>query len=329
MIEDVNHPRRLARPVAPMLATPGPVPTGAGWAFEFKWDGVRAIVDLADGRVRLTSRNLKDMSGSYPDLAGPAGGRRLLLDGEIVALDPATGAPSFARLQQRMHVLAPSQQLLASVPVRLYVFDVLEIDGQATVDRPYEQRRALLDELDLNHGGVQTPPSFAEGRRGADLLVAAREQDLEGVVAKRLQSPYRPGRRSPDWVKTPLERTAEALIVGWRPGAGRREGMIGSLVLGAHDRQGRLVHIGDVGTGFTHHALRQLADRLAPLARDSSPLDQPPAPGYARDARWVEPVLVGDVAYRTLSPDGRLRHPSWRGLRADRDAADVSIENLQ
>src|SRR5262249_41993625 len=144
MIEGVNAAPRLARPVAPMLATPGPVPTGPGWAFEFKWDGVRAIVGVAGDRVRLTSRNLKDMTASYPDLAGPAAGRGLLLEGETVALAPPPGAPSFARLQLRMHVAAPSAQLLASVPVQLYLFDVLEIDGQAILNQPYRQRRGLL-----------------------------------------------------------------------------------------------------------------------------------------------------------------------------------------
>ena len=304
-----------------MLAVPGPVPAGPGWGYEFKWDGVRVVAEVAGRRVRLTSRNLKDMTACYPELAAVgevAHGRRLVLDGEIVTLDPADGTPSFARLKLRMHVAKPSAQLLASVPVRLYLFDVLEVDGRAVTDQAYHRRRDLLDELNLSGELVQTPPWFADAERGQDLLAAARDNGLEGVVAKRLQSPYRPGRRSPDWVKTPLERTTEAIIVGWRPGGGRRAGMIGALVLGAYDDQGRLVHIGDVGTGFTERALREMADRLAPLARDTSPLDLPVPRGYARDARWVEPQLVGEVAYRTLSPDQRLRHPSWRGLRVDK-----------
>lgn len=317
---------RLARPVAPMLAVPGPVPTGPGWAYEFKWDGVRVVADTAGRRVRLMSRNLKDMTSCYPELAALVdltGGRRLVLDGEIVTLDPADGTPSFARLQLRMQVATPSAQLLGRVPVRLYLFDVLELDGRAVIDQPYRRRRELLDELAIDGPAVQTPPWFTDGDRGQDLLGAARETGLEGVVAKRLQSPYRPGRRSPDWIKTPLVRTVEAVIVGWRPGGGRRAGMIGSLVLGAYDAQGRLVHIGDVGTGFTERALREMAQRLAPLARETSPLDVAPPPGYARDARWVQPRLVGEVAYRTISPDGRLRHPSWRGLRADKDPRQV------
>jgi bifunctional non-homologous end joining protein LigD len=317
---------RLTRPVAPMLAVPGPVPSGPGWGYEFKWDGVRVVADVAGRRVRLISRNLKDMTSCYPELAALgdlAGARRLVVDGEIVTLDPADGTPSFARLQFRMHVAKPSAQLLASIPVRVYLFDVLEIDGRAATDQPYRRRRELLDELNLSGDLVQTPPWFTDSDRGQDLLTVARDSGLEGVVAKRLESPYRPGRRSSDWVKTPLVRTTEAIIVGWRPGSGRRAGMIGALVLGAYDDQGRLVHIGDVGTGFTERALREMADRLAPLGRDTSPLDVPPPRGYARDARWVEPRLVGEVAYRTLSPDQRLRHPSWRGLRPDRGPREV------
>jgi bifunctional non-homologous end joining protein LigD len=315
-----------------MLAVPGPVPAEPGWGYEFKWDGVRVIADVARGRARLSSRNLKDMTASYPELAALAdlaGDRRLVLDGEIVALDPARDAPSFARLQLRMHVAKPTAQLLATVPVQLYLFDVLEVDGHAIVDEPYQRRRQVLDELGLAGPLVQTPPWFTDADRGQDLLAAAREAGLEGVVAKRLRSPYRPGRRSPDWIKTPLQRTTEAVVVGWRPGAGRREGMIGALVLGAYDDHGRFVHIGDVGTGFTQQALRQIADQLAPLARDTSPLDVPPPRGYARDARWVEPTLVGEVVYRTLSPDRRLRHPSWRGWRPDRQPREVHLPEAQ
>jgi bifunctional non-homologous end joining protein LigD len=311
-----------------MLAVPGPVPTGPGWGYEFKWDGVRVIADVANRKVRLTSRNLKDMTASYPELAALGdltGARRVVLDGEIIALDPTDGAPSFARLQLRMHVAKPAPQLLASVPVQVYLFDVLEIDGRQVTDQPYRDRRGTLDELNLTGPLVQTPPWFTDAERGQDLLAAARQAGLEGVVAKRLQSPYRPGRRSSDWIKTPLERTTEAIIVGWRPGAGRRSGMIGALVLGAYDDQGRLVHIGDVGTGFTEQALRQLARQLNPIARDTSPLDVPAPRGYARDARWVEPKLVGEVAYRTLSPDQRLRHPSWRGLRSDKDTREARV----
>ncbi|GLH96870.1 ATP-dependent DNA ligase [Phytohabitans aurantiacus] len=310
----------LHRPVAPMLAVAGQVPVGA-WAYEFKWDGVRAIVEPSGGRTRLTSRNLRDITNSYPEIAeanGALGGLRAVLDGEIVALDER-GAPSFARLQHRMHVARPSSMLVVSTPVHLYLFDLLELDGHPLIGEPYTRRRELLDQLGLSGGLVYAPPSFTADRiTGADMLVAARESGLEGVVAKRLTSTYRPGQRSQDWIKTALERSAEVIVCGWKPGAGRRLGMIGSVMLGAYDEQGRLVYVGHVGTGFTEAALRELAALLEPLAIDASPLDVPAPREHSRDARWIEPVLVAEVVYRTLTPDGRLRHPSWRGLRPDK-----------
>lgn len=312
-----------------MLATPGPVPTQPGWAYEFKWDGIRAIADIARGRLRLTSRNFKDMTCSYPELATLAdlvGSRRLVLDGEIITIDPADGTPSFARLQHRMHVGRPSQDLLTRFPAQLYLFDVLEIDGQAVIDEPYRRRRELLVGLDLTSDVVQTPPAFAgDDTSGRDILAVAADSKLEGVVAKRLLSPYRPGQRSPTWVKTPLDKVTEAVVVGWRPGKGRRQGMIGSVLLGALDEQGRLVYIGHVGTGFSQQALREVEAELALLARNTSPLGVPAPRECQRDARWVEPVLVCDVQYRTLSPDCRLRHPSWRGLRRDREPSQVTV----
>ncbi|MGC9667726.1 non-homologous end-joining DNA ligase [Planosporangium sp. 12N6] len=306
-----------------MLAVPGPVPTGPDWAFEFKWDGVRAIVEVRGAAVRTFSRGGRDVTAGYPELAtlpDLLGGRHAVLDGEIVAIG-GTGVPSFAVLQQRMHVPAPATRLLAGVPVQLYVFDVLALDGRGTADLPYRRRRELLDGLGLRGPVVHAPPHFTG--HGGDVLTAARETGLEGVVAKRLDSPYRPGIRSPHWVKTPLTVTTEVVVVGWKPGAGRRTGTVGSLLMGGHDADGRLTYLGHVGTGLTEAALDLLRDRLAPLARATPPLDPPPPREYARGARWVQPVLVGEVAYRAVTPDGRLRHPSWRGLRTDRDPREV------
>ncbi|MFC0528683.1 non-homologous end-joining DNA ligase [Phytohabitans kaempferiae] len=308
----------------PMLATLGELPTGPGWSYEFKWDGVRAIVYVEAGDVRVLSRNDKEIAASYPELRGlpdrlPAG--PVVLDGEIVALDSA-GAPSFSRLQQRMHVREPGTALLGRVPVHLYVFDVLHLGRRSTVGQPYRERRAQLDELGLSGGLVDTPPYWADGR-GADLMAVAAERGLEGVVAKRLDSPYQPGVRSRLWIKTPHNATTEVVICGSKPGAGRRAGTIGALLLGAYDPAGRLVYIGKVGTGFTNRMLDDLGARLAPLRRTGPPFDGPVPRPDARDASWVEPRLVGEVEYRTVSPEGRLRHPSWRGLRPDRDTGEV------
>lgn len=319
-------------PVRPMLATAGAAPaTTTGWAVEFKWDGVRAIVDGTAEGVRLTSRNGNDLSAGYPELArsaslgGWAAGRSVVLDGELVALD-AAGRPDFGLLQQRMHLRHPAPELVARVPVALYVFDLLELDGRRLLREPYDARRERLDTLGLGEvPGVQVPPSVADVP-AAQLLEVARAHGLEGIVAKRRGSRYEPGRRSSSWVKTALLTTQEVLVAGWTAGEGRRAGGIGALLLAARDETGRLRFLGHVGTGFTDAVLRDLHARLAPLRRDTPAFDDGEVPReYARPARWVEPVLVGEVEYRTLTHDHRLRHAVWRGLRPDRDPGEVVL----
>jgi bifunctional non-homologous end joining protein LigD len=309
----------------PMLATAGPLPKGAGWAFEFKWDGVRSIVSVDDG-VRAMSRNDRDVSGSYPELEmllDIAGGRRLVLDGEIVAIDKA-GHPDFGLLQQRMHVQRPTSSLLRQTPVSFFAFDLLEDDGESLIAAPYAERRDRLESLELPRPPtIDVPPSFRDVD-GEDLLAVATAQGLEGVVAKRLSSRYLPGRRSSDWVKVPIWKTMEAVVGGWQPGEGGRQGAIGSLLLGAYDDD-RLTYIGHVGSGFSEAVLRQLGETLAPLARDDSPFANEVPRLLARKARWVEPSLVGEVMFRTWTHDGRLRHSTWRGLRPDKDAAEVRM----
>jgi bifunctional non-homologous end joining protein LigD len=306
-----------------MLATPGPIPTGDGWAFELKWDGVRTIVDVGRGRVRVFGRSANDVTASYPELhplPDLLAGRKAILDGEVVALDDV-GVPSFQRIHVRMHVRQPSDELVAAVPVMLYVFDLLSVDGRSLLAVPYRQRRERLAELGLNGPLVATPPHVVAD--GHDLFQAAVDVGQEGVVAKRLASGYEAGRRSRAWVKTPIDSTTEVVIGGWVPGAGRRAGTLGSLVLGAYDERGALLCVGGVGTGFTEEALAQLHAQLRRIERSTSPFDLPVPHEYAVAARWVEPTLVGEVVYRTVSPDGRLRHPSWRGLRPDREPSEV------
>jgi bifunctional non-homologous end joining protein LigD len=325
--EPVEHLR-------PMLATAGRLPTGVGWAFEFKWDGVRAIVTVnpsdADGTaskpsgVRAMSRNDRDISGSYPELdllVEAADGRRLVIDGEIVAVDKS-GRPDFGLLQQRMHVQHPTPSLQRQTPASYFAFDLLAVDGESLVQLPYSERRDRLEALSLPRPPtIDVPPSFRDVA-GEDLLEVARTQGLEGVVAKRLSSRYVPGRRSSDWVKVPLWKTIEVVVGGWQPGEGGRANTIGSLLLGVYDDE-LLTYIGHVGTGFTEATLRQLRDALAPLARDDSPFANEVPPPLARKARWVEPTLVGEVMFRTWTHDRRLRHSTWRGLRADKDPTDV------
>jgi bifunctional non-homologous end joining protein LigD len=316
----------LPEPLRPMLAVPGEPPAGDGWAFEFKWDGVRAIVGCDGEGLRLTSRNGNDVTLGYPELAGVGlgAGHRLLLDGELVALDPG-GRPDFGLLQHRMHVRSPSAELQAAVPVQLYLFDALEVDGEPLLHEPYDTRRERLLELGLGTvPGVAVPPSVT-GMTGRQVLDVARAHRLEGVVAKRQRSRYEPGRRSAAWVKTPLLTTQEVVIGGWTPGAGRRARTLGALLLGAYDDGGRLRFLGHVGTGFTDAVLDDLLGRLQPLRRPDSPYDEQVPREYARRAHWAQPRLVGEVHYRSMTHDGRLRHAVWRGLRADKEPAEAVL----
>jgi bifunctional non-homologous end joining protein LigD len=296
-----------------------PADDGAyGW--ELKWDGVRAVAYVENGRVRLMSRNDKDMARSYPELAalGEMLDEPVILDGEIVAL--RDGRPDFGLLQSRMHVQRPTAALRAAAPVLYYVFDVLHLGDQSLLPEPYTERRAVLDGLGLDRDPVRTPPWWRG--RGQDVRAAGIELGLEGVVGKPLNSRYHPGRRGP-WIKVKNVRHQEVIVAGWTPGGGRRTDMIGSLVLGVHDDHG-LRYVGNVGTGFTEAALADLAETLRPLVRDTNPFDTTVPAAVERTAHWVHPELVGEVAYAEWTGDGYLRHPSWRGLRPDKEPEQVT-----
>lgn len=324
---DGPGPVPLPAQLSPMLAPAGALPgDDAGWAYEMKWDGIRALAFIDDRRLRLASRTGRDITVAYPELAalGPAAGRPLLLDGEVVAFDD--GRPSFAQLQQRMHVTSAAQaaRLSGPIPVCYLIFDVLHLDGHPLLDAPYARRRELLEALNLDDGSWQVPPSFT-GYAAADVLAASREQGLEGIVAKRLDSPYQPGRRSPYWRKIKNVHRQEVVVGGWKPGAGDRAGQIGSLLVGVHG-PGGLDYAGHVGTGFTQQTLRLLGARLAPLRQPASPFDGPVPREHARGAVWVQPSLVIEVAFAVWTPEGRLRAASYQGLRDDKDPAEVIRE---
>jgi bifunctional non-homologous end joining protein LigD len=319
-----------ARPelIHPMLAVAGALPTrDADWGYEMKWDGVRAVVYLGDGAVRIYSRNDRDVSVRYPELAGLAeafAGQDLVLDGEIVAFDQH-GRPNFGRLQQRMHIAdaTVAAQLSRTVPAVYLAFDLLRLDGHLLTGQSYAQRRELLERLDVEGPSWHTPPAFHGS--AADAFAASKEQGLEGVVAKRLDSVYRPGVRTAEWTKVKNIHTQEVVIGGWRPGQGRRADTIGSLLMGVPGPDG-LAYVGHVGTGFTQAFLTDLSARLARLRTDRSPFAQELPRADSRDAQWVRPRIVGEVAFSERTADDRLRHPSWRGLRPDKDPADVVPE---
>ena len=310
-----------------MLAVAGEMPADdAGWAFEMKWDGLRAIATISAGVLTLTSRTGRDVTASYPDLAGLAEvAGEVVLDGEIVAFGGGAW-PSFEALQQRMNVAAAAQvrRLAAEIPVTYLAFDLLVEGGRPLVDQPYTARRARLDELGLNGPRWQTPPAFI-GVPGADIRAVSRQHGLEGIMAKRLSSRYEAGRRSGAWRKIKNVHRQEFVVGGWKPGEGAREDTIGSLMVGVHGPDG-LAFAGHVGTGFTQQTLRMLTARLGPLRRAASPFTPPVPPDQARGAVWAEPRVVIEAEFALWTSSGRLRAASYRGLRDDKDPADVIRE---
>ncbi|MDT8900466.1 non-homologous end-joining DNA ligase [Anaeroselena agilis] len=321
--------------IPPMLAKAGKMPADpAQWGFEIKWDGLRAIVYLDKGEIRVLSRNHKDITAQYPELAALASSlprSRLILDGEIVAFG-ADGRPSFSRLQHRMGLTSPQTiaKLSREIPATYIIFDVLYQDGRLLVDLPYSERRHILEELSPSGRAWQTPAHKVG--EGPELLAASREVGLEGILAKRLDSKYETGKRSGAWLKIKNQRRQELVIAGWVPGRGKRQGTIGALLVGYWDRppsktrtssSPRLVYAGKVGTGFSSRTLADLAAKLTPLRRDNSPFAaRPPVAG----AVFVDPLLVGEFEFTEWTPHNTLRHPSFKGLRTDKDASAVVKE---
>ena len=320
----------LPRGVVPMAAKPAKPPrSDEGWAYEIKWDGVRAIAYSEPGGWRLESRSLREITAQYPELRAlndALGSHRVVLDGEIVAFGE-DGRPSFERLQPRMHLTAAAavRRRAAESPVSYVIFDLLHLDGRTLMREPYTRRRELLEELGLNGPSWQTP-AFHTGD-GAALLAATREQRLEGLVAKRLESSYEPGRRSGAWIKLKNTGRQEFVIAGWLPGEGRRRDRIGALLLGYFEQpaegEPRLRYAGRVGTGFGQAELDRLAELLAPLERGESPFGgrQP-----GRGAVFVQPRLVAEIEFREWTRAGMLRAPSYKGLREDKDPLEVVLE---
>ncbi len=325
----------------PMLATPATeIPRDeANWSFEVKWDGIRALASISGGRIRLEARSGNDVSHRYPELRelGRAlGVTEVVLDGEIVALDPKTGRPSFERLQRRMHVESESaiRRLRQDVPITYALFDILWLDGRPTTALPYSERRRLLEGLNLAGPAWHTPA--AHPGEGSALLEATRQAGLEGVLAKRLDSTYEPGVRTRHWLKVKNHLSQEFVVGGYLPGEGSR-GRLGALLLGVYQDDGRnspgdtpeppgLCFAGRVGTGFTDAELTRLLALLDPLRRDASPFDPAPPRPVAKEAVWVEPEIVVEVEFTEWTNVGILRHPSYKGQRVEVDPREVVRE---
>ena len=314
----------MPRHIVPMLARLSQMPANEDdWGFEVKWDGIRAVLysGKRKGDLTLENRNLRDITFKYPELH-PLAGLNAVVDGEIVALDE-TGRPSFERMQGRMHLSSEAavRARMSDIPVRFMAFDLIWHDGKDLTDLPYTQRRAALEALDLNGDCWQTP-TWRQGD-GDGLLQAAREQKLEGVMAKRLDSPYCPGKRTKHWLKIKVKQNQEFVVAGWQPGEGRRMNTIGSLLLGYFE-DGALRYAGKVGTGFKEHDLKMLIKELKARRRESSPFTPPPSP--PRGVIYAEPELVAEIEFTEWTREKILRNPAYKGLRDDKPAQSVVRE---
>lgn len=288
-------------------------PDDEHWAFEMKWDGIRALGFIQGGKLRLLTRNGNDMTARFPELAGlgKSVNTDALLDGEIVALDER-GRPSFQLLQQQHQQPATVVYIL---------FDVLHLGSEALLGQPYTERRARLEALKLDGEHWRTPPYSRGG--GPKMQEESHRFGLEGVIAKRLNSVYEPGKRTGAWLKIKNHLGQELVIGGWHGGQGKRSGAVGALLLGYYDPAGRFLYAGKVGTGFTEATLSDLGRRLAPLARDNSPFASGKFPA---GTHFVEPQLVAEIEFTEWTADGRIRHPSFKGLRTDKAAREVVRE---
>lgn len=318
-----------------MLATAVPtVPVGDAWVHEVKWDGMRLLGDVSGGELRLFSRTERDVTAAFPELHGLGEEfADMLLDGEVVCL--RDGVPSFAALADRLHVTDGNRaaRLARTSPVTLMTFDLLRLYGVELTGRPWHERRSTLERLELQSARWQTPPTFTDG---VALHSATREQGLEGVVSKRRDSPYRPGQRSPHWRKAPHRDTVSVVIGGWRPellastgslpGPGAGAQRLGAVLVGVPG-PGGLHYLGRVGSGLAGKAGSRLLRNLTPLTTDASPFATEVPAEDATGARWLAPVLVGDVESLGRSGQGRLRQSAWKGLRADLTPADLDDQS--
>ena len=328
-MDPAQDPGREPMPgrIEPMMAKLGerPPTPDADWGFEFKWDGIRALAYVEGGRVRLLSRSGEDVTARYPEvhaMGRALGSREVVLDGEVVALDEK-GRPSFEEIQQRMGLTSETEvrRKMKDFPVTYMIFDVLWQEGHPLFEAPYSERRRRLAELKLGGPSWQTPP-FEKGG-GPAMLDASAKAGLEGIVAKKLNSPYEPGKRSGSWVKVKNRNRQELVIGGWLDGEGKRRGVPGSLLVGFYE-QGKFVYAGKVGTGFTDATLEKLKVMLEPIALGSSPFDVGSPP---RAAHFVKPKLVGEFEFVEWTRSGQLRAPAFKGLRTDKPARKVVRES--
>jgi bifunctional non-homologous end joining protein LigD len=336
----------VAKDLRPMLATlpsQPPALTVAGFVYEPKYDGIRAIVEVVPGQgkagVRLWSRNGNEKTAQFPDIVDAVGewGRDLpgmvVLDGEVTALDPQGRPTGFQKLQHRIHVSVPgyrsskAQLSPDEQPVALIVFDLLRDDNDDLRPLPLTGRRARLEALFARHPSTSTVLRLTEQSAGTgeSLMTRARKEDWEGLIVKLARSPYRAGKRSPEWMKLKLQKHDEFVIGGWTAPQGARV-HFGALILGAKAEAGTLEYVGDVGTGFTGAELDRLMGLLKRIETPTCPFAIKPK--VKDTAHWVKPVLVAQIRYTEMTDEGRLRHPTYLGLRDDKAASAVRVPTV-
>lgn len=331
--------KNLLPQLAPMLAKPSsqlPADT-ADFATEIKWDGIRAMIYIENRRLHILSRNGFDITFRYPEiqpLSQTAGRQNLILDGEIVALD-TNNLPSFSLLQQRMNLddLKRISEITERVPVNYIIFDLLYYDSQLILNTKYRERRQKLAQLALT-GATWSTPDFKTGQT-AEILEVSRKLGLEGIILKRLDSLYLPGKRSSDWLKIKNIRRQEFIIAGWTPGEGLRAQTIGAVILAYYDlvpeeaaKRGvspQLLYAGSCGTGFTKKGLQQLEETLRALYTPDNPFSQPVKKS---GVSFCRPTLVGEFSFTEWTATNTLRHPSFQGWRMDKDPHHVIRENM-
>ncbi len=335
LAKDERPPPDDSPPLSPMLAT---LETEAfdddRWLFEPKWDGVRALAYCAE-ETMLVSRSGRNMTTVYPELSRlheQMVARDAIVDGEIVAMDK--GRPSFERLQGRMNLQSAGdiEKAVKSIPVALILFDIIYLDGRSLINTPLETRKDLLAELVVASSVVEVSPFVkAEGRA---LSEASRAQNLEGIVAKKLGSPYRPGKRTREWLKIKTVFEADVVIGGWSPGEGERSDTFGALLVGAYADEG-LRFLGAVGTGFSDRALRDLMPELrdgsqpaSPFAGNTKQLSTGRFGKTIKNPQWIRPEIVARVEFRELTSGDRLRAPSFKGLRSDKGPHECSYADV-
>ncbi|HUR61208.1 MAG TPA: non-homologous end-joining DNA ligase [Candidatus Thermoplasmatota archaeon] len=325
-------PKAVATSVPPMLASPGTLPVGKGWAVEFKWDGIRAMAHWDGRTLHVFSRNGRDVTPVFPELrplGDRLGGRSAILDGEIVALD-AKGRPRFGLLQSRLGRIGEARIRAASqdVPVTYVIFDLLHLGGEDLTGLPYLERRKRLMGLKLKGSAWSAPAHHTDA---ASVLEASQSMGLEGVVAKRLDSPYVPGKRTDTWVKVRNRMRQEFVIGGWSEGEGSRSGTIGSLLLGHYGSKEdpkRLVYVGRVGSGLGGTTLVQLVAALRDLD-GPDPFDSTADDEKRHGVHFVKPRLVCEVEFSELTHEGRLRQGAFKGMRKDKPPRQVVWEQVE